>query len=55
MTDRVTTRIDGPIAYVTLTRAEKLNGLDLAHTPHALDGGLRALEHLVRHLAKALG
>ncbi len=29
MTDRVTTRIDGPLAHVILNRAEKLNGLDL--------------------------
>lgn len=29
MTDRVTTTIDGTVAYVTMTRADKLNGLDL--------------------------
>lgn len=29
MTERVTTSIDGPIAYVTMNRADKLNGLDL--------------------------
>jgi enoyl-CoA hydratase/carnithine racemase len=29
MTDRVITRIDGPIAHVTMNRPDKLNGLDL--------------------------
>ena len=29
MAERVTTSIDGPLAHVTMTRADKLNGLDL--------------------------
>ncbi|SDJ24893.1 hypothetical protein SAMN05444695_12010 [Rhodococcus triatomae] len=29
MSDRVTVRFDGSLAYVTLSRADKLNGLDL--------------------------
>src|SRR5437016_3194625 len=41
MTERVTIRIDGPIAHVELSRPDKRNGLDLAMMRGLVDAARR--------------